>query len=90
MVILITYDLNSPGQDYPDLYDAIKAISSIWWHNLTSVWLVDTNLSTRQVHERIKRYIDKNDELFIVRITKDYTGYLPERAWKWLKNRVSF
>ena len=90
MIVLITYDLNKPGQDYSDLYDAIKAIPGTWWHYLTSVWLVDTNLSTQQIYGKLERHIDKNDELFIVRITRDYTGYLPKKAWKWLRNRVSF
>jgi len=90
MIELITYDLNKPGKDYSDLYKAIKATSSSWWHYLTSVWLVDTSLSTQQIYQRLKGHIDQNDELFIVRITRDYKGYLPRKAWEWLRNRVSF
>ncbi len=90
MVVLITYDLNKPGQDYSDLYDAIKNISITWCHCFTSVWLVDTNFSTQQIYTELKGRIDKNDQLFIVRTTEDYTGYLTTKALEWLRNRVSF
>lgn len=90
MIALISYDLNKPRKGYSDLHDAIKAISGTWWHHLTSVWLVDTDLSTQEIYEKVKEHIDENDELFITRITRDYTGYLPKKAWEWLKDRVSF
>ena len=28
---MIGYDLNRPGQNYPELFNAIKAISGWWW-----------------------------------------------------------
>ena len=90
MVLLVTYDLNKPGQDYSDLYEAIKAISSDYLHQLTSVWLLDTNSSPQMVCEKLRPWIDDNDELFVVRITSDYFGYLSQSAINWLKNRISF
>ena len=88
MVLLVTYDLNKPGQDYPDLYDAIKNCSSSWWHFLDSTWLIDTNLSTSQVSDQLRKEIDKNDSLLVIRVHGDYTGWLPEKAWQWLRERV--
>lgn len=90
MVLLITYDLNKPGKDYSDLYSAIKAISSDYLHQLTSVWLIDTYLSPEQVSDRLKAHIDSNDELFVVRITREYKGWLLQSAWDWLGSRASF
>jgi CRISPR/Cas system-associated endoribonuclease Cas2 len=90
MIVLITYDLNKPGKDYSDLYNAIKAISNDWLHQLTSVWLVQTELQPQQIYERLESCIDKNDELFIVRITSNWFGYLSQTALNWLGNRVSF
>jgi len=44
-VLLIGYDLNKPrgDRDYPDLIEAIKAISGSWWHHLDSTWLIETD-----------------------------------------------
>ncbi|MBI2669531.1 MAG: hypothetical protein HYX20_00040 [Candidatus Yanofskybacteria bacterium] len=87
MIILITYDLNNPGKDYMPLYSAIKDISGTWWHSLTSVWLIDTDKNTNRVRDMLTPRIDSNDELFVVRLTPDYAGYLSREAWQWLNNR---
>lgn len=88
MLYLITYDLNTPGQDYQNLYDEIKNFGT-WWHYLDSTWLIDTSLSSSQMQKKLKQHmvIDKNDYLFIVKITKDYQGWLPQKAWDWIKKR---
>jgi len=88
MVILITYDLNKPGKDYSKLHEAIKNISGIWWHDLTSVWLVETHFSAKQVSERLLPLIDTNDEIFVIRVFGDYSGWLPQRAWDWLRSKT--
>jgi hypothetical protein len=91
MVLLITYDLNSPGKNYNHLYDAIKSISGIWWHSLSSVWLVETLLTPKQVFELLSPCIDRNDEIFVIRLSKDYWGQLPKQeSWDWLRDRVVF
>jgi hypothetical protein len=53
MVYLISYDLNRPGQGYARLYDGIKELGA-WWHYLDSTWLVDTNLTSSQIFERLR------------------------------------
>uniref|UniRef100_UPI003FD8692B hypothetical protein n=1 Tax=Desulfovibrio sp. TaxID=885 RepID=UPI003FD8692B len=39
MSYLISYDLNAPGKNYDQLYDAIKSLGG-WWHHLDSTWIV--------------------------------------------------
>lgn len=89
MVYLITYDLNKAGQNYDKLYEAIKAFGG-WWHYLDSTWLVSTNLSATQMRDLIIEHmaVDKNDYLFIVKITKTYDGWLPEDAWTWIRKHI--
>lgn len=86
MIHLITYDLNKPGQDYSSLFEAIKNVGA-WWHYLDSTWLVDTALSTSQVSERLRARIDENDHLLVIRVTRDYSGWLPQEGWDWLNGR---
>jgi len=87
MVHLITYDLNKPGQNYDELYEAIKSLGS-WWHYLDSTWLVDTNLSTQKIFDRIHPKMDSSDYLLIIAVKADYQGWLPKDAWDWIKKHL--
>lgn len=84
---LITYDLKRPGQNYSDLYDAIKSEGD-WQHPLESIWAVKTGISVSAgtLYERLRPLIDENDSLFIVEITdQDRQGWLDKPFWTWLK-----
>lgn len=85
-VRLITYDLNSPGQDYEKLYEKIKSYGP-WAHYLESVWLVKTTKDITEIKNELKQFIDENDNLFICTVS-DYSGWANEKLWKWLKEKV--
>ena len=86
MVLLITYDLNKPGQDYTSLHEAIKAYGT-WWHHLDSTWLIDTNQTPSQCVDNLRQYMDNNDNILVIEVCKNYQGWLPEKAWEWLRAR---
>lgn len=88
MIYAINYDLNKPGQDYDDLYKAIKGCGA-WWHHLGSTWLVDTNLTANQIWNRLAPAADKNDSFLIIGVTQEYSGWLPQKAWDWINERRS-
>ena len=84
---LVTYDLKRPGQNYSDLYDAIKSEGD-WQHPLESIWAVKTgtSVSARTLYKHLRSYIDEKDSLFIVEITdQDRQGWLAKSFWTWLK-----
>lgn len=85
---LIAYDLNSPGQDHDRLTDAIKEMGA-WWHHLDSTWLVKTELPVVEVRDRLKPYMDSNDELLVADVTGDVRAWRgsSDRASDWLKNK---
>ncbi|MFD2046029.1 hypothetical protein ACFSTA_12435 [Ornithinibacillus salinisoli] len=85
-VYLITYDLNSPGQDYTKVYDEIKSFGS-WAHYMESVWFVDTSYSATTMRDRLKSKIDSNDTVLISKVT-EYSGWAPQKMWDWLNSRV--
>lgn len=64
-VYVISYDLNRPGQNYNDLFEAIKNVGSDWWHCLTSTWLVVSNKSAYQIAQAIGAHMDANDKLLV-------------------------
>ena len=86
MIILITYDLKQPDRDYTALYESIKQCGTKWWHYLESVWIIRTDMTPDQCFQKIHSYIDNNDYLFIVDISRhSRQGWLPKDAWDWIK-----
>lgn len=88
--ILVTYDLNTPGQDYAKLHEYLKSLGA-WWHHLDSTWLVKTTLTATGVRDGAATFLDVNDEILVVDVTND------PRAWRgfnasgseWLKETFS-
>lgn len=87
---LISYDLNKPGQDYKELYQAIKEASTgVWWHHLDSTWIIKSNYSSADnVFEKLQPYIDKNDLCIVIEIKNNKQGWLTENAWKYLNENI--
>lgn len=86
MILLISYDLNRPGQNYDGLYKEIKKAGT-WWHHLDSTWIIDTNLSPDDWQSRLQKHLDDNDHLLVIEVCDNYQGWLPDKAWKWLNAR---
>lgn len=85
-IYLITYDLKSPGQDYSALYKAIKSLGDNR-HDLESIWFVDTNLSSKEIHEVIRPSMDKGDTVFITKVNSGYHGHANKDLWTWLTSK---
>lgn len=86
MVYSISYDLNSPGQNYESLYDSIKTLGS-WARPLKSTWLVDTDYSATQIRKILSNNLDSNDSICISRFT-DYSVYVDEKVIHWLNKHI--
>ena len=84
----ISYDLNKSGQNYDGLYDAIKSMGA-WYHFMDSSWFVDTNKSVSAIRATLMESMDKNDYLFVCKVTSENDGWLPEDVWEWLRARVN-
>lgn len=87
-VFNVSYDLRKAGQDYSGLTDELKNSPS-WWHYLDSTWLIATRESADQLWERISSHVDKNDSVLIMRVTAECSGWLPEKAWEWIRQHVT-
>jgi hypothetical protein len=64
---IIGYDLNSPGQNYEDLFEKIKSIAGGWWHHLDSTWIITHNGPASTIRDALTPHIDTNDELLVVK-----------------------
>jgi hypothetical protein len=87
--ILISYDLQRPGKNYPELWNHLKSYGT-WAKPVESVWLLKTSLSAAEVRDAAKLHVDANDKLIVIDIT--------DRNWAlknidtdvatWIKNNL--
>ncbi|MDC6387685.1 hypothetical protein PP182_03265 [Maribacter sp. PR1] len=85
---LVCYDLNSPGQDYSELYEEIKSYG-YWWHHLDSTWIIKSPKSAKEIRNHLKEFIDSNDELLIVKFGESWAGKgFSKRGFDWLHNNA--
>ena len=70
-LFLVSYDLRIPGQDYPNLITAIKALNG--QQALRSQWVVKVgaNNTAKDVRDHLVKFIDTNDRLLV----NDYTDW---------------
>lgn len=81
----ISYDLSMSKKNYQTLHNGIKSFKD-WVHCQRSTWLIGSNLSAKQVHERLKKYIGDSDCLLVMEVNLDKAfGWMPklEEAAKW-------
>ncbi len=88
MVYMITYDLNSHGQKYDELIEAIKNSSENWCTFWKSSYLIKSTLSLTQVESRLTPHLDPNDRLIILEVTNNYGGWLLEEQWKYIREDI--
>lgn len=81
---LINYDLFSPGKDYADLIEAIKAYPG-WAKICKSCWAVSADSTVTQIRDNLQQYIDGNDRLFICGFDDWASCNLPSNVTDWLK-----
>ena len=87
-IYLVAYDFPGSSDKYSDLFDELKK-SRGWWHYIDSVWLLNTDESADEIYERLERYLDDDINMFITEIGNDYQGWLPDRAWKWIRKHTN-
>jgi hypothetical protein len=65
--LLVTYDLDKPGQDYNAIHAKIKSLGT-WYHPQLSVFYLHTAFSAKQAHDAIASVMDGNDKLIVADI----------------------
>jgi len=86
--LLVTYDLNKPGQDYSDV---LKTIKSYAYARLSeSSYAIITDKSADTVFEELKKYIDKNDNLLVINLKKSFAGRQSQEVLDWLTKNLPY
>jgi hypothetical protein len=63
--LFISYDLNSPNQNYKAIFEEIKLLGD-WALVQKSVWYVNSVFNAEEVAEKLKSKLNSNDTLLIV------------------------
>lgn len=85
-VLLVTYDLNKPGQDYSDFHKTIKKNS---WAKLSeSSYAIETIDAPQAVYSALKPYMDKNDNVYVINLRSPYFGQGPQDVNDWLSKHL--
>ncbi len=85
-VRLVTYDLRKPGQLYNAFY---KTLHSYPYAKLSeSSYAVETQETPQQVYDKLAPSIDKNDQIYIISLSRPlwYLGNVDVN--KWLEARL--
>ena len=82
----VTYDLNSPGQNYPKLIDQLRSVDH--FHAQKSMWLINVNQTVYEVRNALGSLLDANDKLFVAHIIKgSFALQNMADASKWIEAR---
>jgi hypothetical protein len=81
---LITYDLNTQGQNYKGLNDAIKSYDN-WAKIATTTYIIKSSSNTGAIRDHLRKFIDDNDELIVAELTGVTSWYgLSKEVADWL------
>ena len=83
-IYLVSYDLNKPGQDYPNV---VKAIKTYEYHCqiLKSQWLVCSPKMAVDIYNHLRKHIDDTDRLLVCEFTMNAEGQLSDRVLRWIR-----
>ncbi len=84
---MLSYDLNSPGQKYEEVFKIIETFGG-YIKLQKSFWLIRTNLTPDEMTDKLNAVLDGNDLLFICELTKNYQGRASEDDWKFIRESI--
>ncbi len=83
---LITYELIRPAKEYLALFQQIKDISEIWWHNLNSAWIIKHKGPSTAILRALKPYVHPRDKLLVIKLDHEAAGIgFHTQASQWVK-----
>lgn len=88
-VLIVTYDLNSEpsSSSYNSVLQVIKSEKN--WAKLSeSSYAMHTEMSPQVVYEKVKPYLDSNDNFLVLTLTRPYFGRHSKEVIEWLDQKM--
>lgn len=88
---MISYDLNSPGQDYEGMHSAIRdfEVCNSYMKYLDSTYLIISDLKAKDIFEHLDQFLDSSDDILIIEVNNHWYAKLPKDALKWLRDHLN-
>lgn len=83
-ILIVATDLKRPSAEYKLLFEVLKS-QGAWSHYLRSIWLVATDKTANDVYREVKPHIMAGDRIFVAEMGDSRQGWLPKKAWNWIK-----
>ena len=85
---IVSYDLNTPGQNYESILKVIKNYSG-WARLGGSSYIILADETADQIRDSISNEMDSNDQLFVGVVKAPAAWYgLGDEVSNWLKNNL--
>ena len=86
---IVTLDMSDPDLELKRVRTALTADDRIakWWNYLPGVYIVQTDLSVKDVTSRVHKHAGNTSFLVSEIDLSASNGWLPDRAWKWIRRR---
>ena len=86
-VYSVSYDLNKQGQDYKGLIDSLQSFDG-YCKVMKSYWFVCSNGSADEVYNILRQYIDENDRILVMEVSKNHRGWLDKSVCEWISKHI--
>lgn len=84
-VVLVLHELRSKQRSL-EMFESLRATHPISLKLTDSACAIHTFLEPAQLLETLKAFVRANDKLFLLPLTKPYTGYGPREKSAWLSD----
>lgn len=84
-VLLVIYEI-SDLQKRSKIVGSLRRRYRISVKLTESVYAVYTDLLPVRIFDHVKQYLDGDDQLYVVPITRPFTGYGPRHTTEWLND----
>lgn len=84
---LVTYDLNKEIRR-PPIVRRIKAATGAWAKLSESSYAVGGDVTAAGLYAYLAPLFDRNDQLYIIQLTRPWTGYGNKKVNEWLTSWI--
>lgn len=84
---IVTYDLNKEVHR-PNIVGEVKK-STAWAKLSESSYALSTTETPQAVYKRFEKYIDGNDTLYVITLSKPYYGQGSKEVNEWLEKHLN-
>ena len=85
MIYMVSYDLNSPGNNRKEVIESLESFGC-WCKCATTTSLIKTQLVISDVEEIVMRHLDETDSMIICQVSGNIKGKLHQKEWDWIHN----